>query len=120
MPCNDGWNNARGCDGTCNLSDVKALRTRNDKLAQMLCGICTRLQRAGQDRSQYPHTYIQDVKGLVEWWKEHQEHDRKREAQEREEKQRRAERQARIAARQEKRERELLVQLAGKFGKRII
>lgn len=108
MPCND-WGNSR-CDGTCNNHEVKRLQERNDLLARMLCGLCNQATPGMRDI----------VPGLREWWKEHQEHDRKREAQEKEERQKRAERQARIAARQEKRERELLVQLAGKFGKRII
>lgn len=103
MPCNDGWNNARGCDGTCNLADVKALRTRNDKLAQMLCGLCRQQQGNGLG------DLIRKVPGLTEWWKEHQEHDRQREEKERKAKQ--AER---------LKDEDQLRKLARKLGKKII
>lgn len=51
-------------------------------MARMLCGICTVLQRAGQNRDRYPSSYIRDVAGLPKWWEEHRQADAARGARE--------------------------------------
>lgn len=86
MPCYDGRDDGRASivedvrNSTRRESqaEITRLKNRNDKLARMLCGLCNILRIAGQNRDRYPQSYINDVEELAEWWKEHQEFDRKR------------------------------------------
>lgn len=85
MPCYDGGyseqlkiDDVRKATRRECQTEIDMLRKRNDHLARMLCGICSRLERAGQNRDQYPQSYIKDVPNLEKWWKEHQELDRQR------------------------------------------
>jgi hypothetical protein len=59
--------------------EILRLQDRNNNLTRMLCELCTALQRAGTESKMYPHGYIDRVTGLTQWWKKHQELDRKRE-----------------------------------------
>lgn len=104
MPCSDGGD--RFCDGTCNSSDLKRLRERNDKLARLLCALCRTVER--RQGTTIP-VHIGDVIGLDAWWKEHKEHDRQRE--EREAQQKRAQR---------LKEEAQFYELVKKLGKRVV
>jgi hypothetical protein len=53
----------------------KSIRDKIDKLTRMLCGMCKRFDAAG-----YGPSFEKEV---ADWWKEHQEADRKREEKER-------------------------------------
>lgn len=79
MPCYDSRDDLirSSIVEDCNKRE-KLLKDRNDHLARMLCGLCTILERAGQNRDRYPQSYIRDVKDLPEWWEKHKEFDRKR------------------------------------------
>lgn len=113
MPCYD----ERNSPSYTNKHEIERLirrnnnlaQQRNNNLAQMLCGLCSELHRAGTDSRMYPHGYISRVKGLEEWWKEHQEHDRQREAAEK-----------RAKTLKQEQDLELLNNLARKLGKKII
>lgn len=76
MPCND-WPTS-GVSYIENPLNEK-MKKRLDLTTRLLCGLCTTLKKAGQDRSRYPESYIRDVPGLAEWWRQHQEEDRKEE-----------------------------------------
>lgn len=94
MPCND-WPTS-GVSYIENPLNEK-MKKRLDLTTRLLCGLCTTLKKAGQDRNRYPESYIRDVPGLAEWWRQHQEEDRKEEQRRKAEAKRKEEyKQARI------------------------
>jgi hypothetical protein len=76
MPCYDGRN-----DGYVNSawhdSEMRSLRDRNDKLAEMLCYV---MRNGGPFR--YPDTPTSEDRriqtALTKWWDDHQKFDQKR------------------------------------------
>lgn len=63
MPCSDGpWPDR----------ELSELRQRNDKLAQMLCGVCNALEK---DIGKGGRWFIDIVPGLGKWWDEHKKQD---------------------------------------------
>lgn len=99
MPCYD----ERNSPSYINEHEIKPLQARNDLLARMLCGLLTKMDH--NDRAKY----LNQVPGLVAWWVEHQEHDRRREAAERRQKEfEKQQDESRLAA------------LAKKLGRKII
>ena len=98
MPCRD-W------DETSRVVEVESSTQRRkiDVLTRLLCSLCKEQQANGTGN------LILKVPGLQEWWKKHQEDDRKREKAERE-----------VADQQRKADEEALQTLAKKLGKKVL
>lgn len=62
MPCSDGYS----------LSDeIESVRNRADKVTRLLCELCTKLEREGQELNYF-------TPELFEWWNKHKIEDAKR------------------------------------------
>lgn len=77
MPCSDG------AGPLYDRSEAKELHDRNDKLAQMLCGICTIIDDYHTNNKLKTYIIL-NVPGIAKWWIKHKKQDACRLAMEQE------------------------------------
>lgn len=80
MPCRDEWSSDAGFGGTRENPVNIEMKKRLDEATRLLCALCTRLDN--KEGHLFPHSKA--IPGLSQWWKRHQEEDRKAEAKRRE------------------------------------
>jgi len=73
MPCRDD-RDSYAAGRHCDQQEISDLTKRNDELAQMLCGLCTRIEH-GTISGLY---LISDDKALNKWWTDHKKFDAER------------------------------------------